>query len=605
MRGAVVGGELVRYGLWRSMLSARVLRRVRLVRAPIAAAIAPALAPALAAARAAARAAALAAAIVAAFAATPAFANDDRPGTAIAPAGVPTLEELEARGATIGAIDVHVQNVFDTSDPRESARFYRLANALHYRTREGVVRAQLLFASGDPLSAQRAAETERILRTRRYLNDAWVVPVRYDADANVVDLSVTVRDVWTFKPSFSVGRTGGENRSSVQLEEENLFGTGVAVALTRAKDVDRTSTTFQFSDRNVLRSWWQVEGSFANNSDGDVRSLALQRPFYSLDTRTAYGVSGFDGTSVRSRYDRGVVVDQFEQDARRFQVYGGLSTGLRDGWTQRWYAGWRYDQADFARRPDLLLQPVTLPADRKFSYPWLGWQLVEDRYLKGRNVDQIGRTEDLYLGRSVYAELGWANRSLGSDRSALLARVDAAAGFEPDDRTHVFLNAGASGRLEHGNARNVLVNARGRYFFRLTDRQLLYAALQGSTVHALDAERQLLLGGEEGLRGYPLRFQGGTSSALLTLEHRIFTDWYPFRLVRFGTAVFFDAGRTWGRNFNGTEPYGTLKDVGFGLRFGNVRSGLGNVLHVDLSYALDARPGVKRFEVTVETRERF
>ena len=33
-----------------------------------------------------------------------------------------------------------------------------------------------------------------------------------------------------------------------------------------------------------------------------------------------------------------------------------------------------------------------------------------------------------------------------------------------------------------------------------------------------------------------------------------------FNLSAPGTAVFFDAGRTWGRNFNGTEPYGTLKD---------------------------------------------
>jgi outer membrane protein assembly factor BamA len=546
-----------------------------------------------------------AAMLAAILAASPSFANDDRPGTAIAPEGLPSLAELESRGATIGAVEVHVQNIFDTTDPRESARFYRLANALHYRTRESTVREQLLFAAGEKFSAQRAAETERILRGRQYLNDAWVVPIRYDAERNVVDISVTVRDVWTLNPGFSFGRTGGANRSRFEIEEQNLLGQGIKISLGRSKDVDRTSTIFEYSDPNVFGHWWQLDALYSDNSDGKVQSLALQRPFYSLDTRSAWGAIGYDGRSVRSRYDRGLVVDQFQQDAKRFDVYGGRSAGLRDGWTQRWYAGWRYDHTDFERRPDLLLQPVTLPADRKFSYPWLGWQLVEDRYEKDENVDQIGRTEDLYLGRSAYAEVGWADRAFGSDRTALLARVETAAGFEPGPRTQVFVNAAAAGRLEDGQARNVRISASGRYFYRLTDRQLFYAAVQGAAVHALDAERQLLLGGEEGLRGYPLRFQAGTSSALLTLEHRIFTDWYPFRLVRFGTAVFFDAGRTWGRNFNGTEPYGTLKDVGFGLRFGNVRSGLGNVLHVDFSYALDARPGVKRFEVTIETRERF
>jgi hypothetical protein len=49
-----------------------------------------------------------------------------------------------------------------------------------------------------------------------------------------------------------------------------------------------------------------------------------------------------------------------------------------------------------------------------------------------------------------------------------------------------------------------------------------------------------------GLRGYPLRYESGTSRGLLTVEQRFYTDWYPFRLVRFGAAIFGDVGRTWG-----------------------------------------------------------
>ena len=146
-----------------------------------------------------------------------------------------------------------------------------------------------------------------------------------------------------------------------------------------------------------------------------------------------------------------------------------------------------------------------------------------------------------------------------------------------------------SGQLDDGRVQRQRVGVQAQYYLPQGRRRLFYAAASLDQLTRPELPDLLLLGGDNGLRGYPLRFQGGTSSALLTLEHRIFTDWYPFRLVRFGTAVFFDAGRTWGRNFNGTEPYGTLKDVGFGLRFGNVRSGLGNVLHVDLSYSLDAR----------------
>src|SRR4029453_7544016 len=61
---------------------------------------------------------------------------------------------------------------------------------------------------------------------------------------------------------------------------------------------------------------------------------------------------------------------------------------------------------------------------------------------------------------------------------------------------------------------------------------------------------QLLLGGDNGLRGYPLRYQAGDALALFTLEQRFYTDWQPLKLVNVGAAVFFDAGRAWGQ-----DPY--------------------------------------------------
>ena len=52
----------------------------------------------------------------------------------------------------------------------------------------------------------------------------------------------------------------------------------------------------------------------------------------------------------------------------------------------------------------------------------------------------------------------------------------------------------------------------------------------------------MLLGGDNGLRGYPLRYQAGTSRALLTLEERYYTGWYPFHLFYVGARP----SSTWG-----------------------------------------------------------
>jgi len=121
----------------------------------------------------------------------------------------------------------------------------------------------------------------------------------------------------------------------------------------------------------------------------------------------------------------------------------------------------------------------------------------------------------------------------------------------------------------------------------------------------LDPDMQLLIGGDTGLRGYPLRYESGTSRALWTVEQRFYTDWYPFRLARVGGAIFSDIGRTWGHGSIGNSDPGLLKDVGIGLRLGNTRTGLGNVLHIDLAFPLDHLEGIKSFQVLIQAQQTF
>src|SRR5690606_28371812 len=107
------------------------------------------------------------------------------------------------------------------------------------------------------------------------------------------------------------------------------------------------------------------------------------------------------------------------------------------------------------------------------------------------------------------------------------------------------------------------------------------------------------------LRGYPLRYQDGSSRALLTLEHRVYTKYYLFRLFHLGGAVFFDMGRTWGRGTVGQPTEGLLKDVGIGLRLGSSRSSFGNVIHVDLAFPLDGDDSIDDVQLLVETKRSF
>jgi hemolysin activation/secretion protein len=159
--------------------------------------------------------------------------------------------------------------------------------------------------------------------------------------------------------------------------------------------------------------------------------------------------------------------------------------------------------------------------------------------------------------------------------------------------------------MEDGDLRNAVLNGAVRYYLQQSQRRLFFATVDASVGRNLDLDNQILLGGDNGLRGYPLRYQAGDSRALLTLEQRYFTDWYPFRLFRIGGAAFFDIGRTWGESPVGAPSLGLLKDVGFGLRIGNSRSGLGNIIHVDVAFPLDGDSSISNVQFLVETKQRF
>ena len=94
-------------------------------------------------------------------------------------------------------------------------------------------------------------------------------------------------------------------------------------------------------------------------------------------------------------------------------------------------------------------------------------------------------------------------------------------------------------------------------------------------------------------------------SAVLTLEQRFFTNWYPFRLIRVGYAVFLDAGRVWGNDPRGTPTLGTLYDLGVGLRLTSPRSSGRSVIHVDLAFPLNGDPTIDDVQLIIEKKASF
>ena len=516
--------------------------------------------------------------------------------------GLPSDAELEAQGARIGIIHFNSRDLFDVEGDDENTALSRLGNRLHVQTRDATIEDQLLFDSGDLYRASLLEESARILRETRYLRDALVRPVAFHD--GVVDVEVTTQDVWTFNPGISFSRKGGENKSGFEVEEFNFLGTGTRIGAGFTSGIDRDSKYLHYADRQLGSTWWSLSTIYSDNSDGRLGEFTLEKPFYSLGSLRASGLSLLDDQRVDARYDMGEVVDRFATHEKHATIYLGKSAGLVDGWARRFIAGVTLDEHSFDAAPGFDA-PLLLPPDRRLVYPWIGAEWVEDAFETARNRDQIGMTEDYSLGWRARAQIGFASSGFGSDRDAIVLSGGAARGLSLSERQSMIFGVDAGGRLESGVVAGGLLQAYARYYFRQSPRRLLFMNLSTAAGENLDQDQQILLGGDNGLRGYPLRYQAGEGRWLFTAEQRFYTDWYPFQLFNVGGAVFYDMGATWGQDPLGTPSQGLLRDVGFGLRFGSSRSARGTVLHIDVAFPLDGDSSMRGVQYLIETKASF
>ncbi|HEY7741344.1 MAG TPA: hypothetical protein VIB01_12085 [Steroidobacteraceae bacterium] len=515
----------------------------------------------------------------------------------------PDDAELEARGTRIGTVTVRDLPIFDQRIEGEKKAIYRLADRLHVDTRDSVIEAQLLFRSGDLYSRHLLEETERNLRQLRFIREPEVRITGYHD--GVVDLEVVAHEVWTTNPGLSYGRSGGTDKTGIELEELNLLGFGKHLAFDYSDDVDRSSFAIRWHDPNMFGSRWRNDLVLRDSDDGSGQSLAVERPFYALDTHWSAGIALGRDETVEHVYRLGEQVAGYGQRLEFGELRYGWSAGLRDGWVRRFTAGLRRDHADFEFAPGEPA-PAALPPSRHLDYPWLRFEAIEDDFDTTRNRDQIARTEDFQFGTRYAVELGWAGEAFGSDRNAAILRAEAARGFRLGDDHALFLDAALSGRQESGDFRDALLTAGLRYYVPDGPKRTFYASLTAEAGHRLDADHERLLGGDSGLRGYPLRYQAGQGRALLTLEQRFYTKYSLWRLADVGGAIFFDVGKSWGSSaFGPTENQGLLKDIGFGLRLGSAKTALANVLHIDVAFPLDGDRSINGVQVLVQTKRSF
>jgi hypothetical protein len=478
-----------------------------------------------------------------------------------------------------------------------------LVNAVHARTRPGIVRRELLFQPGDRCDPARLAETARVLRAQSFIRDVRITT--QDAAAGPL-VFVRTRDEWSLHASLRVGMDDGFPVRRLRLTEDNLFGRAVRAQVRydlrrRRPGYDLDLTQHQFIGR--------VEGQLigGRSSVGPVFEQRLMRPFESEYDRTAWRESArfrkepFELIHPAfGRVDQPVLASSADLGAAvRVGRPGGL---LLLG------AALSGDRVAAVDRP-----MAVRAADDSAAAAELAGRFTERRRVRVHlfagsralrfhshvGLDAVRGVEDVREGAEFGLVLG---KSLGG-----------AAGLQRDwfAAAQLFLGAdyGRTLAFARGTLEGRYLIAEGRWDGVVLDAQgLLYTsrgpAARGVVVLGasyaggwhLSTPFQLALSGPNGMRGYGRPGLPVGRRVVLQAEHRYFLG-SLLGALDVGTAAFVDVGRGWAGEAMFGRDTGVRAAVGGGLRLAAPR-GSRRTYRVDLAVPLTHGRGVE-FQVAI------
>ena len=506
----------------------------------------------------------------------------------------PDGESLD--GLPILEVSIENGDIFDLQMEEQSLWIHRWANKLHINTRKQTIEEQLLFDRRDGYSQQLVDETERLLRSRDYIHSANITAEEVCGEG--VKMTVATTDNWTLTPSISLSRSGGETRAAFELQEANLLGLGTEIAVLTESDEERDTNAFVYRDQNWLGDFKSLRLEIADNSDGHVYQADTIRPFVKLDSRYAYAVRASSVERENLIYEQGKEVARVGEMNDSLLLSYGWSDGLVDGSVSRYRLGWFASEQRYNRVDD---PNIELPQDVDRSYPFFEYEYLKVKYVEKVNFRVMGITEDIKLGSSFRARVGWKDEAYESTQEGHVLALNYDFGSFVTSNTLGLFDLG----LYHESNRTIddtgRIGIHGQlYNFRGVNHSFVFSSRLEAAQNPELYER-IEVGGDSGLKGYPLRFQNGDRAFTLSAERRVYFNVYLWQLLKFGFAVFAETGSAWD---NGEDPV-WLSDIGAGLRLVSTRQSNAKVLHIDAAFPLNEKDEIDEYQLYIKARTEF
>ena len=500
------------------------------------------------------------------------------------------------------SIEFHPQAIFDEQD-QDIIWLHRLANKLHITTKKITLENEAaFFLEKCEKNPEDLAELERHLRARRFIRDA-----RVTINESENSIKINTWDNWSLLPTLSFGRKGGKSTYSLGIKERNLLGLGIDTEIEAYSNAQRSGYRVVSNIPLFQKKNTELKLRFSDNDDGTQHAIFLQKSFAGFHTPYAYRIGYNEELREDTLYQNGTEQSVFQHELDVKVVnYAWLDTNNQD-YVLRYRLGITQEQHLFSSldTPIEGLPTTVLPQDREFLYPWFDVQYFEKDFKKQSNIHLISQIEDFNTGWQVHSRLGVGDG--GNDNSAwLFWQSQIHKGFSLYEDDLLLMKVELAGDIYKGGNNRILASVHTEYFYQLSKKWGFYFNNVNTFSENQYLDRPVTMGGDKGLRGFPLQYQHGKTSMKFSTELRYYPNINLYKLFDIAGTVFADNGRAFGGAIVENNDTGWLQSYGFGARVYSPHAG-GNdhVIHIDFAFPQSSDPDIDSFEIRIEAKHSF
>jgi len=277
----------------------------------------------------------------------------------------------------------------------------KIGNSLHLKTKAFTIKNLLLFKKHKSFDSIQIKESERIIRSQRYIRRVIINPKEIANNPDSVDINIRVLDSWSIYP------TGSISTSSMRLRMASYnfggFGHYFSNEYRTRFNEGRQGYASQYQLNNIANTFITAGISYRDDLDNNIsKTLYAERPFYSPLTKWAGGFSVGQYHYKDSVYNINSESIRHELKYNNIDVWGGYAIKLTEKETvnkviTNLVTSVRFTGVDHLQKPDPQYNPYNYYSDSKRFLVSVGINSLN--YMQDRYIYEHDRIEDIAVGK--------------------------------------------------------------------------------------------------------------------------------------------------------------------------------------------------------------